>query len=374
VSTPETSEDALPFSEQLLASIASGSGIDGLVAMLRHRVQAPVAVIDMRGSILSQAPSRMVWPVELLLHWRPGSGPEETDGHLVVPIQLDGDVIALLCSPAKPEHLPVLRLAANVAALELGRLQAMMAGRRELVAQLLEDIRAGAIPDWDASRRLAGFGVDVSKENQVIMGQADCPPQRLKSFPWNLHLLLAQRRDPYLRATLEDGLVLVVPAGGEVDAVARLTLSHLSQLGSRARVGVSGPHEGVTGLRIGFIEAVDALGVGPGINHQTRIDLGVALMSAHLDRPMYELAEQALRPLLEYDAEHGGQLVETLDVFLRNDCATGPAAEALFVHRNTLRYRLALIEKLTGRDLSSFNDWVHFWLATTVHRKRGTGI
>jgi purine catabolism regulator len=108
----------------------------------------------------------------------------------------------------------------------------------------------------------------------------------------------------------------------------------------------------VTGLRIGFIEAVDALGSGPGINYQTRINLGVALMSAHLDRPMYELAEQALRPLLDYDAEHGGQLVETLDVFLRNDCATGPAAEELFVHRNTLRYRLALIEKLTDRDLS----------------------
>lgn len=155
--------------------------------------------------------------------------------------------------------------------------------------------------------------------------------------------------------------------------MARLALSHLSQLGSRARIGVSGPHEGVSGLRVGFIEAADALQGGPGINHQTRVNMGTALMSAHLDRSMYELAAQALRPLLDYDAEHGGQLVETLDVFLRNDCATGPAAEELFVHRNTLRYRLTLVEKLTDRDLSSFTDRVHFWLATIVHRQRPAG-
>ena len=366
----EGSSADLSFPEQLVGAIAAGRGIDGLVVLLRHRVRSPVAVVDMRGSMLSQSPARMLWPLETILRWHPDQ-PSGEGSHLVVPIELDGDVIALLSTSAGPEHLPLLRFAANVAALELGRLQAQLSGRRELAAQLLEDTRHGAIPDRDAARRLTAFGVDVTVENHVVLGQADCPPQRLQSFPWNLHTLLTQRDDPYLRTTLPEGLLLVVPAGSEVDAIARLTFRHLSQLGPNARVGVSGPHVGVSGLRVALYEAIDALANGSGVTYQHRMNLGTALMAATLDQPMYLLAESALRPLLDYDVQHDGQLVETLDAFLRCDCATGPAADQLFIHRNTLRYRLALIEKLTGRDLASFIDRVHFWLATTLLHRRG---
>ncbi|MFC0454086.1 helix-turn-helix domain-containing protein [Rhodococcus jostii] len=47
------------------------------------------------------------------------------------------------------------------------------------------------------------------------------------------------------------------------------------------------------------------------------------------------------------------------------DCAPAATAAALFLHRNTLRNRLKLIEELTGRDLDSPSSRTHFWLATT---------
>ena len=58
--------------------------------------------------------------------------------------------------------------------------------------------------------------------------------------------------------------------------------------------------------------------------------------------------EETLRPLLTYDAKHSGSLVRTLEVYLRHDRNMASAARELFVHYNTLRYRLEQISSLTG--------------------------
>jgi len=39
------------------------------------------------------------------------------------------------------------------------------------------------------------------------------------------------------------------------------------------------------------------------------------------------------------------------------------AAQRLFCHRHTLRYRIRRIEELTGRDLGNARDRIEFWLA-----------
>jgi purine catabolism regulator len=41
----------------------------------------------------------------------------------------------------------------------------------------------------------------------------------------------------------------------------------------------------------------------------------------------------------------------------------GDAADALGVHRHTLRHRVRRIERLTGRDLTRARDRVELWLA-----------
>ncbi len=70
-----------------------------------------------------------------------------------------------------------------------------------------------------------------------------------------------------------------------------------------------------------------------------------------------------LAPLETYDAQHGSDLVETLDVFLSTCGQWSASAAELGIHVNTLRYRLARIEKQTGRDLASMADRADFYVA-----------
>jgi hypothetical protein len=366
--------DLFSFFDQMVASVAAGRGIDAVTGLLRQRVRAPVAILDLWGSVLVQSPARMSWPTRDILQMARDqerlAENDRADEYRLVPIQLDGHTVGLVCSTCGLEHLPMLRLGAGVIALEIGRLQANLSGHRELVAQLLEDVVAGAIPDWDARRRLSRHGVDTTRENRVIVGTAAAGAQRMASFPWNLHQLIYRQPEPYLRSMRGDRMVLVVPSGEEVEAVARQTHRHLRQIDGDAAVGVSRPHPGVSGIRVGLYEAIDALQGGSGVHFQQRLNLGSALILANPDLRMNDLAQTALRPLIDYDQQHAGNLVETLRTFLKHDCATAPAAEELFIHRNTLRYRLALIEKLTARDLTSFTDRVHFWLATALLSER----
>jgi DNA-binding PucR family transcriptional regulator len=55
--------------------------------------------------------------------------------------------------------------------------------------------------------------------------------------------------------------------------------------------------------------------------------------------------------LREYDDQHHGDLLRTLEVYLDSGNALAEASAALNIHRNTLLYRLRRIEELTGLDL-----------------------
>jgi hypothetical protein len=70
-----------------------------------------------------------------------------------------------------------------------------------------------------------------------------------------------------------------------------------------------------------------------------------------------------LTPLLDYDADHGTELVRTLRVFLDCSGSWTKAAEAMFVHVNSLRYRMRRVEELTGRDMGSLADQAAMLLA-----------
>lgn len=58
----------------------------------------------------------------------------------------------------------------------------------------------------------------------------------------------------------------------------------------------------------------------------------------------------ALRILNEFDLKNEGGLLETLQRFLENDCSVANTAGELYIHRNTLNYRLGKIKELTGID------------------------
>ena len=76
--------------------------------------------------------------------------------------------------------------------------------------------------------------------------------------------------------------------------------------------------------------------------------------------------ERLLGPLLAYDDQHRAELLPTLREFLACSGSWNACAAKMYVHVNTVRYRIRRIEELTGRNLSSLDDQVDFFLALRI--------
>ena len=82
--------------------------------------------------------------------------------------------------------------------------------------------------------------------------------------------------------------------------------------------------------------------------HNEHIAPLVEAMRADPQKAAYYLA--LVEPLRQYDREHHGDLLKTMWAYLRHGGNSVRTANALFIHRNSLRYRLARIHALTSLD------------------------
>ncbi|MEP7194528.1 MAG: PucR family transcriptional regulator ligand-binding domain-containing protein [Actinomycetota bacterium] len=87
------------------------------------------------------------------------------------------------------------------------------------------------------------------------------------------------------------------------------------------------------------------------------------LLAAVPDEVRHMFASRVLGRLLEYDEAHQTGLLETLRTFLAQSGSWTRTAGELFLHVNTVRYRMTRVEELTGRDLSRLGDRVDLVLA-----------
>lgn len=66
--------------------------------------------------------------------------------------------------------------------------------------------------------------------------------------------------------------------------------------------------------------------------------------------------------------ENHTDYINILEVYLGEDCNLLSTAEKLFIHRNTLTYRINKIEKILNRNLHSFQDCVEIKLALYIRK------
>ncbi|MDF0513987.1 PucR family transcriptional regulator ligand-binding domain-containing protein [Agromyces sp. H3Y2-19a] len=130
-------------------------------------------------------------------------------------------------------------------------------------------------------------------------------------------------------------------------------------------VGVSDPvaEAGVPQAHEQALRALDrARESGAGVVNFDEISRqGVLAFLARTDARAVALA--TLAPLTEHDAANGTTLVETTRTWLEHGGQFDATAQELGVHRHTVRSRIALAERLLGRDLSGFHARADLWAA-----------
>ena len=175
----------------------------------------------------------------------------------------------------------------------------------------------------------------------------------------------------------ESDIALVKEVKSDIDSkdlekLARSISDSLSsEFYTHALVGIGTPVVGVKDLARSFKEAQVALEVGKVFDTERNI---VSYEHLGIARLIYQLPTTLCEMFLKEIFKVGS--IETLDQetlftiqrFFENNLNVSETSRKLFVHRNTLVYRLEKIKKLTGLDLREFDDAIVFKVALMVKK------
>ena len=81
-----------------------------------------------------------------------------------------------------------------------------------------------------------------------------------------------------------------------------------------------------------------------------------------------EMIHPAVKQLCDYDRETGSRLLSTLKVYLDCECSQAAASSALFIHPNTLKYRLRRIREETGLTLEDRDELAYLRLSVALYQ------
>ena len=151
----------------------------------------------------------------------------------------------------------------------------------------------------------------------------------------------------------------------------KLAQAALEKHGAKILVGVSSVVEKLKDLARAYKEARIALEVGKVFDIERTImcyeNLGIGRLIYQLPATLCEifLSEVFKKGSLE-SLDH--ETLMTVQSFFENNLNVSETSRKLFVHRNTLVYRLEKIRKLTGLDLREFDHAVTFKVALMVKK------
>jgi sugar diacid utilization regulator len=279
-------------------------------------------------------------------------------------ILADPDQVAGEADRVAMEH------ATTVLTMEVAHLQNMVESKAKTRSNLVLELVAGDDGPGTVNRA-QGLGYDLGRPHRVVALEcqdgedvdAFCQAVAKAMTSAGVGSLLAQR--------IRDVIVL---ADREV-AWDRFQATVVAERnGARCSVGVGSRCDEVTDFPRSYREAQLALQIQKALGGREQVtlfdDLGVyqVLATATDMSAMESFATDWLGTLVDYDSVHGSQLVATLSEYLDSGGGYDATANALSVHRSTLKYRLRRIREVSGHDLGDPDTRFNLQLATRAWR------
>lgn len=97
-------------------------------------------------------------------------------------------------------------------------------------------------------------------------------------------------------------------------------------------------------------------------------DIGIYKLLFEMDKheKMKDIYYETLGNLIDYDIKNSNNLLNTLEVYIEQSGNLIKTAELLFVHKNTLIYRIRRIEEILNCDLKNVNHLLNFSVALKI--------
>jgi PucR family transcriptional regulator, purine catabolism regulatory protein len=369
-----------------LAITLSGGGLGELARKLSDLLDgASVAITDLQGSVLSSAGDLEVLVslglvgedvVDVSLLSSAESRDQQADRSWAAREIRAGNLRHGYVIAAQPEEpfgelgLVAVDQAAVVAALEVTRDLAVGAVERRFSSNALFELVTGSDSEFvDSATRGSGFGWDLEREVVVLVGRREVDPEQSPTSKRQSRLAEERAIEFWASAVrshdrsaaaagLGSELVAVIgarhDAGHDAVTIARAVRAEVAQFTrGQYTVGVSRAYPGPGHISTAYQEARTALRLGHRVSGAGAVtaygELGLFRLLAQVsDDELRAFADETLGPLLALGEHERSEMVATLEALVEHNMNMAETARHLHFHYNTVRYRLAKLERLLG--------------------------
>lgn len=399
---------------KLLEALSRSEGLPSLAKILMEFFKNPIIVTDPFGKILifqvrpeesfnfgeffplpgasSQHESGKIFEGSVLL---PGEAPRVMS-YVALPLYqdgLDGYLIIILSrslwNREFADNLKESRLVLVVAMRKQKELQEIQLQYKN---EFLHDLLYNNFENRETIiQRARSLGLDLSRPHVVAVIELDDQDNleeeeildRLQDL-WEVYL--AQYWSKPILARRGMALVLLLPFDKslsfselklKIDAlIPKIKQDIYPRLPVSFSIGIGHIYAEAEELYRSYQEAKTALELGRFFDKQDEItyydELGIlALLYRIGEQELKTFCFQTLRPLLNHDKEQDGQLIETLRTYFQCNGDLNITAQKLYIHINTLRYRLKKVQDLLGMDLSKLSSQFNLDIALRIiHQKK----
>lgn len=140
------------------------------------------------------------------------------------------------------------------------------------------------------------------------------------------------------------------------------------------RIGVGSIISALVFTQRSYMLALEVLRLSQKMAKENRVHyfsdfIGYHLLDQHIQqKDLLAFYHEILGPLDSHDAQHNANLLETLDVYFKSNANLSDAAKAMFIHRNTLIYRIDKIKQILNTDLKDSEENFVFMMALHIMR------
>jgi sugar diacid utilization regulator len=376
--------------EKLLATVLEGVGLPAIARTVATEVDCRIGIYGPEGVLIASCGHGALTPLPERASTRTTPGRRDItlpDGSAATawrqPIYADGDQVGSVVIIPTAQSAEIMDVVAGQVAmacsLTLLREHTASRARAEELEQVLSDLLQGSVEHRIAARtRARKLNVTLRGELRVLYGRIDNLDEIAVQHGWDTSQTDRVRRevlrmfrgtDAYrgvslsaLYGNLITAIIVNVERAAIKDVIGELATDiqrKWSQLHSTW--GVSRAHADVVDLPSALNEAKTALAAarrlgGGSVFFYEELGIVRLLLGSGDDPDMQAFVDELTGPLIAYDRDNNGALVRTLRAFFDADCSQRVAAERLFIHYKTLRYRLEQIKQLTGLDLARHED------------------
>ena len=379
-----TLERDTAIQQRLLRVAAAREGQEGIAEAVHDLSGFPTAIEDRHGHLRAwagghrpdpyprQSPERQ----SALFHEALVAGGAVRDGDRLLSVaSLGADIMGVVVlfdeeHRAGEAEQVLLGYASMVLAMEVAHLRSQAVTDLQLRGELVLELLAGD-DEISAQNRAQALGYDLERPHWVVLVENR---QESGSLLDAVRRVARDAAVGSLLASLRGGVVLLADVEPDWNQFYS-TLSAEPHV-TRCRVGVGSRCDSYGDFSRSLREAAQALRVQGAIDDQRGLtvfgDLGIYQLFCALPDlgSLEQLVQRWLGALLECDARSGSQLVATLSAYLESGRQCRAAAQALSVHRSTVKYRLGRTRDVSGLNLSDADTHFHLQLATRAWRVR----